>query len=534
MWLAFLPERQRRNRRMYERHFGLASRPFPSAPQAQGYVPTPTCEQARQTLSRCIERGEGIGVLVGPAGTGKTLLCQMLALQFQGRLQVAHLAGARLVTRRALLQNILFELKLPYRDLDEGELRLMLVDHLAPRAGGAAGLLLLLDEAHHLPLRLLEEVRLLTNVVHEGQSRVRLVLAGGMALEERLAHPKLESLHQRVAARCYLQPLGRDETARYIQQQLRRVGGEAERIFPPASQAAVHTATDGIPRLIHQLCDHALVLASVRGHTSVEPALVEEAWADLQQLPLPLAEKPAPKAADRGIIEFGQLDEAEPVAGTIGPTTLHDAAKSTAHAALAQLETITHSLAQCDEPAAETVATTAGAPEEFVPSAASTEVELFFDPGHDPFGGHWEEEEIVIDHYASLEHAALPAQRVVSDEGRTLGAAVQARCAAAAPPVAPEPPHVIPVTHPRPQPGHDGDDEMPATIAAQADFLPASDPVLPEHPAPGRRRGPVSLRQLVQDDRDIILVENQQRDPLPPQRPRRGEYRQLFSRLRAT
>lgn len=520
---------------MYERHFGLSSRPFPFAPQAEGYVPTPGCEQARQTLSRCIERGEGVGVLVGPAGTGKTLLCQVLASQFQGRFQVAHLAGARLATRRALLQNILYELKLPYRELDEGELRLMLVDHLAPRGGGAGGLLLLLDEAYTLPLRLLEEVRLLTNVVHEGQSRVRLVLAGGMALEERLAHPKLESLQQRIAARCYLQPLGREETGRYIEQQLRRVGGEAERIIPPASQAAIHTATDGIPRLIHQLCDHALLLAAVRGCAAVEPALVEEAWADLQQLPLPLAEKPDLKAPQRGIIEFGQLDETEPVAGTTGATTTRATTSGTAHAARAQLDAITHSLAQFEEPAGACAATAASASDAFVPSAASTEVELFFDPGHDPFGGHWDEEEIVIDRYASLEQTAIPTQRVVSEEGRAFGAAVRA-CyePAASPDVPSEAPRVIPVVHPRPQPGRDGDEELPATIAAQADFHPASDPLLPEHPAPARHRGPLSLRQLGQDDRDIILVESEEHDPLPPLRPGRSEYRQLFSRLRVT
>src|SRR5690242_21397023 len=112
----------------------------------------------------------------------------MLARHFRGRFQVAHLAGARLGTRRALLQNILFELKLPYRDMDEGELRLSLIDHLEPQAGGPAGLLLLVDEAHALPLRLLEEIRLLTNVIRDGTARMRLVLAGGTALEERLSN----------------------------------------------------------------------------------------------------------------------------------------------------------------------------------------------------------------------------------------------------------------------------------------------------------------------------------------------------------
>ena len=124
---------------MYESHFCCRIghlRPL----RADAYIPTGSLEQARQTLIRCIDRAEGPGLVIGPAGTGKSLLCQMLAAHFRGRFQVAHLAGARLCTRRALLQNILFELKLPYRDMDEGELRLSLVDHLEPRSGGPEGL----------------------------------------------------------------------------------------------------------------------------------------------------------------------------------------------------------------------------------------------------------------------------------------------------------------------------------------------------------------------------------------------------------
>src|SRR6266404_4210971 len=104
---------------MYESHFLLSERPFTSAPTPDAYIPTGCIEQARQNLIRCIERSEGPGLIIGPAGTGKTLLCQLLASHFRSKLQVAYLSGARLGTRRALLQNILFELKLPYRDMDE-------------------------------------------------------------------------------------------------------------------------------------------------------------------------------------------------------------------------------------------------------------------------------------------------------------------------------------------------------------------------------------------------------------------------------
>src|SRR5262245_54274787 len=326
---------------MYESHFLLSQRPFAPAPYADVYLPTGPLEQARQTLIRCIDRGEGPGVVVGPSGTGKSLLCQVLAQHFRGKLQVGHLAGARLGTRRALLQNILFELKLPYRDMDEGELRLSLVDHLEPKVAGPAGLLLLVDEAHALPLRLLEESRLLTNLVRDGQTRVRLVLAGGMALEERLSSPKLASFHQRIAARCYLQPLGRDETIFYVQEQIRRCGASADSLFAAEAQAAIHTATDGIPRLINQVCDHVLLLAALGGQRQIDAAGIEEAWADLQQLPVPRHEAPvlagANQAPSSSILEFGQLSESPTmVAGTIGPQS--------ADAAVAKLDSISRTL----------------------------------------------------------------------------------------------------------------------------------------------------------------------------------------------
>ena len=512
---------------MYESTFHFSHRPFAPAPLAERYVPTAALEQARQTLVRKIERGEGPGLVVGPAGSGKSLLLQVLAQHFRGRFLVALLASSRLCTRRALLQNILFELKLPYREMDEGELRLSLIDHLEPRTGGGDGLLLLVDEAHTLPLRLLEEIRLLTNLVKSGESRVRLVLAGSMALEERLASPKLESFHQRIAARCYLQPMSRDETVYYVQEQVRRAGGLPELIFTSDALRAIHTATDGIPRLVNQVCDHALMLASLGGHNQLGPAGIEEAWADLQQLPVPWHE-PATATTERsssGIVEFGQLgDDAtpRPVAGIIGP--------SLGDAALAQLDEVERGVRALE---------TGDESGEFSPAAENgTEVELIFHEAHDPFGSHWDEEEVVIDRYASLEDASLRNRgRTTSSEGQEIGALV----AAALQP----PPEVAPASRPR---DDDFDLEPTPAIAATSEFDPASDPVLPEEPsdraAPAKesrsqpafgQRATISLRAIAEDDRDIIVVDDETPPPAPTPpggRPKRQEYRQLFSSLR--
>ena len=174
--------------------------------------PVRQLKAARQNLTRCIERAEGVGLLVGPAGTGKTLLCHVLAEEFRGRCFIALLDSGRICTRRALLQAISFEIGLPFRGIEEGDLRLAIVDRISPRKQTgemSPPLVVLVDEAHALPLRLVEELRLLSNTVRNGEALVRVVLAGSPALEERLASPKLESFNQRISARCYLEALDR-------------------------------------------------------------------------------------------------------------------------------------------------------------------------------------------------------------------------------------------------------------------------------------------------------------------------------------
>ena len=130
---------------------------------------------------------------------------------------------------RAVLQAILHGLRQPYRGMDAGELRLALADYLTASPKCPAGMLLVIDEAHLLSARLLDELRLVTNLVVRGQPKARLVLAGDAALEERLADPMLTSFSQRIVARCYLEPLNRVETEEYISRQIERVGGRAGR-----------------------------------------------------------------------------------------------------------------------------------------------------------------------------------------------------------------------------------------------------------------------------------------------------------------
>src|SRR3954452_12201015 len=219
-------------------------RVFPTYPQVSRYFPAGPIEDARTRLGRAIERGNGPGLVVGGPGTGKSLLLQVLASQFHEQFDVVLPACARLCTRRALLQSILFELGLHYRSRDEGELRLSLLDHLLSKDECPSGLLLLVDEAQTLPPQLLDELRVLTNLVRGARPRVRLILAGSSALEECFADPQLESFSQRLSARCYSSPFSREETSQFIRAQLAASGVMPNEIFSADACSAVFEATD--------------------------------------------------------------------------------------------------------------------------------------------------------------------------------------------------------------------------------------------------------------------------------------------------
>ncbi len=272
---------------MYEQIFNLTSRPFTSTPYVKHYFPATAIDQSLQQCTMIIDRGTGPVVVVGDHGTGKTLLLAMLEESFQSRFRVVNLSVSVMRGRSDLLQNILFELKLNYRGLDEGEMRLGLVEYLKSKDEGSDGdgILLLVDDAQKLSREMIEELQLLSNFIQDGQPRVRLVLAGSRGIEDRLADLSLESFNQRIAGRCFLTCLGGEEIQSYVKAHLSRAGCEPDALFAEDAYRAIREVTEGRPRYINQVCDHAMIFSATRGLIPVNDSLVREAWHDIQQLP---------------------------------------------------------------------------------------------------------------------------------------------------------------------------------------------------------------------------------------------------------
>ena len=304
---------------MYEQIFQLNSRPFTATPYVNHYFAGNAIHQSLGQATACIDRGLGPVVVVGATGTGKSLLLAMLESQYQSKYHVVNLGCARLDERRELLQSVLHELQLPFKDLSETELRFSLIDYLKPSEKCPNGVLLLIDEAHSLSCDLLDEIRLILNFVRDGEPRIRLVIAGSQRLEENLTDPSLESLAQRIAARCYLENLNREETARYITEHIERAGGECAQVFDRDSLKSIHRVSDGCPRLINQVCDQALLLTATRGQNVVTSNCIDEAWSAVQSIPNSFApgtsaspsQSNEPRDDKWTVIEFGQLEDDE-------------------------------------------------------------------------------------------------------------------------------------------------------------------------------------------------------------------------------
>ena len=264
---------------MYQTHFGLRQRPFPAMPDPACYYPATSHERALARLLDGLADEEGVMLLTGGPGTGKTLLCHALIERLGREVRTAFLTNSHLGDRAALLQALLYDLALPYEKRGEQEMRLALTDYLLQGYAEGRGTVLVVDEAQHLTPDLLEELRLLGNLEARSAKAVQVVLVGQTALLETLRRPELAALAQRLAVRAELQPLALQEAADYLLHQVRIAGGRPERLFADEALELLSRQTRGIPRLLNQAAHQALNLAAEAGAAEVDAEAALEALA---------------------------------------------------------------------------------------------------------------------------------------------------------------------------------------------------------------------------------------------------------------
>jgi general secretion pathway protein A len=262
---------------MYAAYFGLTERPFSLAPDPRYLYLSDAHREALAHLLYGIGEGGSFVQLTGEVGTGKTTVCRALLEQLPTDVDVAMIFNPRL-TSVELLAAVCDELRVPY---PAGTTSLkVLVDALSQALLDAHArgrrTVLIIDEAQNLSARVLEEVRLLTNLETTTQKLLQVVLIGQPELADLLARRNLRQLSQRVTARYHLRPFSEVESQRYVQHRM-EVAGQKQPIFTKQAMRAAHRLSRGIPRLLNTICDRALLGAYATGQTRVKEAVVRRA-----------------------------------------------------------------------------------------------------------------------------------------------------------------------------------------------------------------------------------------------------------------
>ncbi len=272
---------------MYETNFGFTDRPFTVSPSPACYFEAAEHQHVLEELLVTISSLNGITILTGDAGTGKTAVCRQLVARLEDQFQVQFVEHCNFPTVRALLQTLLYNLTDCYEKVSEQELRLALTAEVRSSfLNHGQPLLVLVDEAHLLSVSFLEELRVLSDIAFDGKPALQLLLCGQTSLEETLIQPALSSLNQRIGCQVYLDRMTRQESEAYIAYRIQRVSTDKRSCFTDEAIKFITHVSDGLPRCLNQICDHSLMLAYLQDSAVVNEPIAREAFTDLQQLPL--------------------------------------------------------------------------------------------------------------------------------------------------------------------------------------------------------------------------------------------------------
>ncbi len=289
---------------MDESRYGLTRRPFPPAPDTALYYPASVHESALTALARGIAQDEGILLVTGDPGLGKTLLGYVLLERLDKEAVSAFLTNSHFADRAALLQAILYDLGLPHDNAGEQSLRLRLTDQLLKNCAAKKRTVLTIDEAHHLNADLLEELRLLANLEAGSGKALQIVLLAQPKILPALKQAGLESLQQRIAVRATLAALGVEEAYDYLLHHLRLAGVKPEKVLDETALEAIARGTHGIPRRLNQAAHQALVLADEGELPKVDAEAALEALSMLGMAPEENSEEPETAGPHPNIQKF--------------------------------------------------------------------------------------------------------------------------------------------------------------------------------------------------------------------------------------
>ncbi len=264
---------------IYNDHFGLSERPFTLLPDPDFLYWSENHTRAYAMLEYGMLTHAPITVITGEIGAGKTTLLRHLLRSLPEDITVGLISNAQ-GNRGELLHWVLMALGVA-TDTNASYVQLFaqFQDFLIEEYASGRRTMLIFDEAQNLSAETLEELRMFSNINADKDELIQMVLVGQPELRDLISQPRLVQFAQRVAAEYHLPGMAAEAVRDYIDHRLRIAGADRE-IFTPAACECVHIASRGVPRLVNQICDYALVYAFTDGLDVVDAGVIEQVVLD--------------------------------------------------------------------------------------------------------------------------------------------------------------------------------------------------------------------------------------------------------------
>jgi type II secretory pathway predicted ATPase ExeA len=269
---------------MYLEHFGLTEPPFKITPVTDFFFSGANRGEILDALIYAITDGEGIVKVSGEVGSGKTMLCRMLLDRLPANIKAIYLANPSM-SRDELLYAIADRLDLDLEGQRINVILQSLLNQLEAMYERGERCVVLVDEAHAMPLETLEELRLLYNLQVGKHKLIQIVLFGQPELDEKLDQSNMRQLKDRIVHHFSILPISRQVVDSYLMFRMRAAGYKGPDIFSPAAVVLIGKASQGLMRRVNILADKALLAAFVEDTHQIKTRHVQAAIRDSEMTP---------------------------------------------------------------------------------------------------------------------------------------------------------------------------------------------------------------------------------------------------------
>lgn len=270
---------------MYLEHFGLNEPPFKITPVTDFFFSGANRGEILDALVYAITDGEGIVKISGEVGSGKTMLCRMLLEKLPTNIKAIYLANPSL-SRDELLYAIADRLGLDLEGQRVSVILQNLQNDLEAKYAKGERCVVLVDEAHAMPLDTLEELRLLYNLQVGKHKLLQIVLFGQPELDEKLSQSNMRQLKDRIVHHFTILPISQKVIHTYLMFRMRAAGYKGPDNFSASAEKLIGKASHGLMRRVNILADKALLAAFVENTHTIQEHHVQAAIRDSEMTPM--------------------------------------------------------------------------------------------------------------------------------------------------------------------------------------------------------------------------------------------------------